>query len=211
MLAMAVDLPYDWDDYRSDFHSSPAYAAQESALLEILTSLSPPKSVLEVGPGLGRVTKILTQLWPSKVNDHPTKFYLSDLSEPAIEQASAACSEVDFTYHIGRLQDARPFPKQTFDLVLAIEVLMHISPSEVGRAISNLLSAVVQPNGILVTCDWTQVLPSTVPIRTQNFCHDYSALFSRLKATILTSTPVGLQTIFLVSASSVSASPVPHG
>jgi SAM-dependent methyltransferase len=191
-----VDTPYDWDDYRSDFIPSEAYRLQEVALETLLSALPPPATVLEVGPGFGRVTKILTQLWPK------AKFALADLSEAAIEQTSAACPEVDFSMAVGRLQDDRLFPPATFDLVVAIEVLLHIPPgaATAQRAVNNTLSYLKPKTGVLITCDWTQPLPEAVPIRRDNFCHDYPTLFdhARPAAILVSATPVGLQTIYLV-------------
>jgi SAM-dependent methyltransferase len=184
--------------------------------------------VLEVGPGFGRVTKILTQLWPSEdnANQPPTKFAIADLSEAAIEQTSAACPQIDFAYEVLPLPDGlasrRPFPSRTFDLVVAVEVLLHIPPSSVQQAVNHLLSCLKparqptrahgvspaattlakgQGSGVLITCDWTQPLPSSTPIRNQNFCHDYQDLFahSKLPATIVAAVPTGLQTIFVVT------------
>jgi SAM-dependent methyltransferase len=201
-----VDAPYDWSDYRSDFVPSPAYEAQEAALRDLLVNLR-PESVLEVGPGFGRITQILTQLWPSE----GTKFAIADLSEAAIEQTSAACPQIDFAYEVlpspGGLASRRPFPRRTFDLVVAVEVLLHIPPSSVQQAVNHLAQAVSSsPGSGLITCDWTQPLPprpdgSPTPIRQDNYCHDYPALFKAAHPALelLHSVPTanGLQTIFV--------------
>jgi SAM-dependent methyltransferase len=226
--------PYDWDDYQSDWKPSAAYEAQEAALLSILTVLDPPpKTVLEVGPGFGRVTKILTQLWPATDTHLDTgthgasdvEFYLTDLSKAAIEQASTACSTTFFRYEVGRLEDHRLFSGKTFDLVVAIEVLLHIPPgsrhgdsqhgdsrhgdsANVQRAVNNLLAYVKPKTGALITCDWTQALPprrdgTPHPIRRDNFLHDYPALLAhaRPEATLVAAVPTGLQTIFVIRRS----------
>ena len=216
--ATGVGKPYDWDNYRSDFHSSPAYEQQETQLLKILGTLyskqrsgpAPyPKSILEVGPGFGRITSHLVNLFPKAL------FALSDLSESAIEETSAALPQISFACATGPLQSMNlrhAFPITLdidhqskegdraggFDLVVAIEVLLHIPSEEVSAAIYNLLTALA-PTGVLITCDWTKALPG-VAIRNQNFRHDYHALFAAASPpnAILTEVPTGLQTIYVV-------------
>jgi 2-polyprenyl-3-methyl-5-hydroxy-6-metoxy-1,4-benzoquinol methylase len=130
------------------------------------------------------------------------------VSEAAIEQTSQSLPQVDFAYHVGPLQrpNRRPFPKAQFDLIVAIEVLMHIPPTEVLSAINNLVGSLrpptpTTPGGHLITCDWSQHLKASTPIRNQNFCHAYPALFSSAKIPVHIERiqPIGLQTLFVVT------------
>lgn len=217
---MVVDQPYNWDDYRSDFKPGLAYELQEAAfssiLPKVLTSLG-VASVLEVGPGFGRITRLLLAAYPSP----PATYALSDLSEAALIETSEAFPKVDFSLYVGPLQNARPFPRRVFDLVVAIEVLMHIPPDKVDRAVDHLLASVRprtanHPGGVLITCDWTEALPllsngTEHPIRTSNHRHNYPRLFKESGATsghthththavnLLAIQPVGLQTLYAVS------------
>lgn len=189
-----ADVPYDWDRYELDFRPSPAYAAQAEAVGWVLTLLEgDPAAILEVGPGLGRITRLLTERWPR------AEFGLWDVSEAAIEKTSAAIPTVQFTYGLGEIQRAShllswfPFVAPGgFDLVVAVEVLMHVPPDEVEAAIGNLLRA-IRPGGYLLSCDWTQ--PTNRPVRVSNYCHDYAQLYGKR---LVAAHPTGAQTVFLV-------------
>ena len=206
-----IDKPYDWDHYEDEWYNSPTYATQERELQEHFEGLK-PKTVLEVGPGLGRVTKILVDMYPR------AQFALADLSAAAITKTSEAIPDVDFSISVGSLQAAPPhnpvalanFPlllagASGFDLVVAVEVLMHIHPDLVPRAIANLLGALSttrSAHGILITCDWTESLPTSggipTPVRNSNYRHDYLDLFRLAGAKFGSRKVVGLQSIFVV-------------
>jgi len=206
-----IDKPYDWDHYEDEWYNSPTYATQERELQGHFEGLK-PKTVLEVGPGLGRVTKILVDMYPR------ARFALADLSTVAIEKTSRALPDVDFSMSVGPLQavgQLNPlslghFPSLLdgapgFDLVVAVEVLMHIHPDLVPRAIANLLGALStaqSAHGILITCDWTESLPTSggipTPVRNSNYRHDYLDLFRLAGAKFGSRKVVGLQSIFVV-------------
>jgi SAM-dependent methyltransferase len=230
---VAVDLPYDWDNYRSDFRPSPAYVAQEQALAaqvgSALLALAPkpasksasgpsepssgpatlrgpaPIRVLEVGPGFGRITSLVLAVAADLDLDldlDRLSYSALDVSQAALDLSQATAQGANPAFRFDRtwvadLSDPvgpsqshqSPWlpasPAVAFDLVLAIEVLLHIPPTEVQQttgsgsgsgsgcpvqqaiitegcpvqqAISNLLSA-VKPTGTLITCDWTEPLP----------------------------------------------------
>lgn len=209
--------PYNWDRYEDYFpaDSSPAYVDQEQALQEVLGQQYPskdlsPRSILEVGPGLGRITKILVDQWPS------AHFSLADISEAAIEKTSTALPSVDFSYAVGPLQTTNLAAKlgkvkgrsdleqDGFDLIVAFEVLMHIPPTDLPAALKNLLASLaLTPAGVLLTCDWTEPLPEVAPntpplIRADNFRHSYPEAFASAGAQVVASRVTGLQTIFTV-------------
>jgi hypothetical protein len=195
-----LNTPNDWDNYEDEFIPGPAYEHQEEALSEVFASFQPdPASVLEVGPGLGRITKLATGMWPQ------AEFCLFDLSKAAIEKTSLALPDVDFVSVTGNIAIAGalalPSLPKRFDLVIAVEVLLHIHPSLVSTAVSNLLTA-TRVGCYLVTCDWTERLapPNQPerPIRVGNYRHDYPSLFHAAGASIIESRRTGLQTIYLV-------------
>lgn len=193
-----ASTPYDWDRYEDDFRRTSAYARQEAQLESIFATLpEPPQHVLEVGPGLGRITKMLVDRWPEAA------FGLMDLSRLALEKTSMAVPNRVFEIEVDRIQHtidfAQAFPLASvgglFDLVVAIEVMLHIPPHEVEYAARNLLKA-VKPGGHLVTCDWTEEIGREV--RVQNYRHDYANLFNYIGATTILSERTGLQTIYVV-------------
>jgi SAM-dependent methyltransferase len=167
-------IPY-WQErghtYRADFRPD-RYRRQETELARVLKGLQ-FDSVLDVGCGFGRIYGLL----PKRV-----RYVGIDVSGAMLAT------------HIGRglpwvslvetaLRDYRASGK--FDLVIAVEMLMHVPPGDVQAAVRKLdrLSA-----RAIVTCDWTTPVPRPAP---HNFLHDYSGMGGR-------KIPVGLQTIRVI-------------
>lgn len=217
MIESDALVPYDWEHYETEFHPSKAYEDQEVVLQEALAQIQPdPASILEVGPGLGRITRRLLANWPY------AEFSAADIALAPLAVAAQLSGGLAWEFHLTEgiqapkalhafyginAQTSNPYlPNPTFDLVVAIEVLMHISPTQVNQAVVNLLAAVSKAPGspsCLLTCDWTEALAPLAngeprPIRVQNNRHDYRAIFKRYGAEIIVETKVGLQTIFLV-------------
>lgn len=194
--------PYDWDDYRSDWKPNAAYVEQEDELREMIEDIRPaPKSVLEIGPGFGRITRLVDLT----LSDHEVDYRALDVSAVALHDAQLFVHP-SFEFDEVIVQpiqhpDLGPhLPKA--DLVIAIEVLMHIPPSQVQQAVDNMLLA-TKPGGTLITCDWTRNLGRT-PIRDRNYRHEYHALFDRAgnkvgRPMIIRSRGVGSQTIYAVT------------
>jgi cyclopropane fatty-acyl-phospholipid synthase-like methyltransferase len=170
------------ETYAAKF-DAPAYEEQERALAAVLAELD-YATVLEVGCGFGRIARLLhgqytgIDLSPTMLASNP-----ADLRTAALIETS--------------LEDYRPDGR--FDLVIAVEVLMHVPPADLPKAIRKLdrLSS-----RYIVTVDWTTPLPRK-KTAAHNFLHDYSALeqgpFGRTRG--VTRIPVGLQTIHLVDKS----------
>lgn len=95
------------------------------ALDEALPRTSPTR-ILEVGVGEGEVTARLAERWPD------ASFTGLDLPDPELAGHWTGRGFTPLFGDIGRL----PFPDDTFDLVLAIEVLEHV-PSP-GLALAEL-------------------------------------------------------------------------
>ena len=79
---------------------------------------------------------------------------------------------------------------ETYDLVLAVEFLMHVPPDEVADAVNTMRSLA---NRHIVTCDWTE--PIKKPAAPHNWRHDYEALFGD---SIVRRETVGRQTVYRV-------------
>lgn len=147
--------------YEAAFPNSPKYLAQEQALAAVLEPL-PFHTVLEVGCGFGRIGQLVQALRPSAL------YSGVDISP---DQVAAAAR---------RLPDANllvtPFldfdTDRQWDLVLAVEFLMHVPPEQLGATMAKLgrLTA-----GHLVTLDWNQPIDSEVS--PHNWCHDYTRWF----------------------------------
>ena len=148
----------------------PSHREQEAAISAVLQGLD-YSTVLEVGCGDGRITSLLT---PPRT--------LIDISDRVFDTAQWTGS----TGFQSSLQDFTT--DQRWDLVIAVEVLMHIPPSDIGQACDKLLEL---SNRYVVTCDWTE------PLRKQtakhNWLHPYAELLRPTRAI-----GVGKQTIHVI-------------
>ena len=147
------------------------HAKQEAALRKVLASL-PFGSVLEVGCGNGRITKMV----PSAT--------VIDISPDRVEATTHRFPDTEGI--VSSLQDFDT--DRQWDLVIAVEVLMHIPPAQIEQACDKLLAL---SNRWVVTCDWTQ--PLRRPIAEHNWLHPYAELLRPTR-----SIPVGLQTIHVI-------------
>lgn len=86
------------------------------AALDDLVPAAPPDTVLEVGVGEGEVTRRLARRWPG------SSFVGLDLPDPDLAGHWADAPFAALFGDVGRL----PFPDDSVDLVLAIEVLEHV-------------------------------------------------------------------------------------
>ena len=151
----------------------PSHREQEAALAEVLGSLD-FDSTLEVGCGDGRISSLLPQ--PLTVLDLEPKRVAATAERTG---ARGICSSLqDFT------------TDQRWDLVIAVEVLMHIPPKDIQSACDKLLALASR---WVVTCDWTQ--PTHKPTAKHNWLHPYAELLHPTH-----SIPVGRQTIHVIHA-----------
>lgn len=162
----------------------PEHAAQEAALVNVLRDLD-FGSVLEVGCGDGRVTSLLAGL---------TREPITVLDVNA-ERVASTIRRVPGT--IGVHSNIVDFSTdQRWDLVIAVEVLMHVPPEDIEAACDNLrrLSA-----RWIVTCDWTEPLPAGKERAEHNWLYDYARLLSPTR-----SVRVGRQTIHVTRSEAVA-------
>lgn len=118
-----------------------------------------PRDILEIGPGRGRITRILREFFP-------------DARYTGVDISNRLATEVwpGGTVVVSPIQDWAA-PVHSFDLVLTSEVLMHVPPNEVGPVIGNLLLAA---RGYLLLLEWMPVLWEVrAEISPWNWPHDY--------------------------------------
>jgi len=169
-----MNLEKYWSDrgkiYLEQFRDKPAHEKaffknQEESLLNLIKSYS-FNSILEVGCGFGRFTKILSE------NFKPEKYVAIDLSPDQIEKAKKYVQDKKIEFICKPIQDFKSEAK--FDLVFASEVLMHISFNDIGDIIKKLVS--LSTNKI-ITIDWFD--NENMGKDSGGFCfmHDYQKLF----------------------------------
>jgi hypothetical protein len=166
---VTYDARHFWEEYR--IKEREEFANQEWAIREALRYVGPVDSILEVGPGDGRVTKLLPPGDLTRLDIDPSR-----LRQPQ-----------DIEADLGTW-----WPDRQWDLVVAVEVLMHVPPATIEHAVAALFRASCRA---IVTCDWT------VPGHKQaghNWVHDYGEWFSDGDWDFVLETPVGRQTVFLL-------------
>ena len=171
--------------YKEQFRYNKKFELQEQTLIDYLkknVAMSSSLTVLEVGCGFGRITKLLLQNFPN------IREYLAvDLSSHQIENAKEYViipstmtikkegqSNVDLKFIISDIQSLQVDKK--FDLVIAAEVLLHILPSEIKEVVSKLVNL---SNKHVVNIDWyeEQTPKKAAP---HNFMHNYEEIYKNI-------------------------------
>ena len=160
----------------SGYKASDAHLAQQTVLLKVLGPIK-FKSVLDVGCGFGRIGELLA--------DRDVDYTGIDVSPQMIAAAKKRLPGGRFA-----VTSLDEFEGDTYDLVLAVEFLMHVPPDEVADAVNTMRSLA---NRHIVTCDWTEAIKK--PAAPHNWLHDYEALFGD---SIVRREVVGRQTVYRV-------------
>lgn len=161
--------------------------AQLTELMHLLRPLS-FDSVAEVGCGSGRVGQVLT-------SERRSSWLGMDISRAQLAEARRRYPSLG-PYVAEASASALPLADNTRDLVLAVEVLMHIPPESVGQVLRELWRVARR---YVVHLDWSE---DYLPGFGTGWCwvHDYPALWASLGATAervrLRST--GIQSVFIV-------------
>jgi SAM-dependent methyltransferase len=168
--------------YKEQFRYNKNFELQEQMLIDYLkknVSLSPSSTVLEVGCGFGRITKLL-------LLNFPIKEYLAvDLSPHQIENAKEYVrpketikkegkANPDIKFIVSDIQSLQVDKK--YDLVIASEVLLHVLPSEINEVISKLVSL---SNKHIVNIDWYEE-QTPKRVAPHNFIHNYEEIYKKI-------------------------------
>ena len=167
---------YQQDFSRNSLHPirRAAFHAQTRVLMKLLKSLA-FSSVLEIGCGFGRITKILVETFPG------IKLYDAlDLSPEQIANAQSYVQSDKVTYYCSTFQDFQLPTGRSYDLVLASEVLLHVPPAEIEAFVHKMVSLSLMH---VVHIDW---YPKTIPERVDyhNFPHNYEIIYRDLGSRI---------------------------
>jgi 2-polyprenyl-3-methyl-5-hydroxy-6-metoxy-1,4-benzoquinol methylase len=146
--------------YEREFPHNETHQLQEQALQQLLLTL-PGRSVLDVGCGFGRIGEIIARVRPDMI------YTGLDLSPEQLAAARRRLPDAEFIQ--STLEDFET--TRRWDVVLAIEVLLHVPPNRVMHAISRLRR---WAELYVVTLDWDTPIPGKRAV--ENWCHDYVAL-----------------------------------
>ena len=140
---------------------------QETFLIDVLRSSGIPlASILEVGCGFGRITRLLA----SSFQD--TKITALDLSPEQLENAKRYCGQQsNISFQQYDLYSGKPFPGAGYDIMVAIEVFLH-HPRPIVLGLFRRLAAVASH---LINIDWSEHWPWKTAEHV--WVHDYSRVY----------------------------------
>jgi SAM-dependent methyltransferase len=164
--------------YQKKFKYDESKRLQEEFLIDYLNGIDGSfKSVLELGCGFGRITKLLL----TKYNNI-TEYLAIDLSPDQIENAKKYVSslktpsnqdQIKLDFMVSDIQSLNLDKK--YDLVILSEVLLHILPTEIDSIIQKLLTL---SNRHIINIDWYEDIPPERQ-KPHNFIHQYEAIYKK--------------------------------
>jgi len=138
-------------------------------LTDLLRTLRPPASVLDVGCGYGRLAAQVRQLWPrASYTGLDVSADLAAATQLRVPDAEVVCADL-VAWEADR----------TWDLVLAVSVLGHLLPTDVPDVIDKLRDFAKRD---LIIMDWDDAGARTP----YQFGHDYRALLPDAERTLVT-------------------------
>ena len=170
--------------YKDNFKYNNKFQLQEHFLIEYLANniftvnKSEQMSVLEVGCGFGRITRLVLENFGKSI----AKYVAVDMSPDQISNAKQFVHEsgkdenLEFVVSDIQSLGSTGVSSEKYDLVLACEVLLHVLPSEIEQVVSQLTS---MSSRYIVNVDWyEEELPKK--IAPHNFIHKYEEIYSNI-------------------------------
>lgn len=158
--------------YFQELNEQPSYqkkrlVQQENFLLSHIANFK-FKSILEIGCGSGRYTKILSTKFK------PETYFAIDISKGQIEKAREYVNDDKIEFICTEIQNLKLDRK--FDLVFAGEVLMHINFDEIEGVIQKTIS---YSKNKIISIDWYN--ENNIGCTGLDYCfiHDYRTLFTK--------------------------------
>jgi SAM-dependent methyltransferase len=161
--------------YKKNFRYDKDKRLQEEFLLTHLNGISGSfKSVLELGCGFGRITKLLLTNY-----SNITEYLAVDISPDQIQNAKSLLSstklpnKVELDFLVSDIQSLKLDKK--YNLVILSEVLLHILPAEIDSIIKKLITF---SNKHIINIDWYADHPPRIQAR-HNFIHQYETIYKK--------------------------------
>ena len=156
--------------YKQNFRYDKNFKLQEEILTDYLKKYS-FSTVLEVGCGFGRVTRLLLSTFPQI-----KEYFAFDLSPHQIENAKLNIQDVNgakekIEFMVSDIQSFQSDKK--YDLVISSEVFMHVLPSEINEVIRKLIN---YSSEHVCNIDWYE---EKTPRKAEsfNFIHNYEKIY----------------------------------
>lgn len=166
---MSNEIYYDYKEYWKhegklnkidslSFRLTKEHDVQIPPLLEAVKQIN-PKSILEIGAGWGRIAKHIRQI--------------SDAEYLALDLSYERLSMIDDKTVGRKVIDYMDFiPAKKYDLIIAVEVLMHIPPDIIEEFVQKMKSMA----NWIITIDYDPQEPRDIVLADHNFLHDYNKL-----------------------------------
>lgn len=143
------------------------FRIQEQELIEFLKKIE-FSSILEVGCGFGRITKLISENFPNI-----QEYQAIDISPDQIEDAKKAVNSDKIKFKATTIQNFNPSKK--YDLVISTYMLMHVPDSEIKTVIEKMIEL---SSKHIVNVDWFQKAKPL--LRTShNWNHKYHELYKK--------------------------------
>lgn len=167
-------VSYQKEFNKHNFFLNRYFEMQEKILIKFLKKEIDFSSVLEVGCGFGRITKLI-------IEDFPTVERMSaiDISPAQIENAKRYVDSDKVKFLCGKIQDLN-IHSENYDLILASEVLMHIHFTEIDTVIKQLVRISKKH---IINLDWYRQT-SGVELGGYCFAHDYEGLYKKYECKV---------------------------
>ncbi len=170
------DIYYDYNAYWKkegtlsprdslSFQLTNEHVAQEKPLINAVKEIN-PSSILEIGAGWGRIVKLL------RSNGISCPYLALDLSYDRLKQ-------IDDKTVQRKVEDFVDFEPEQYDLILAIEVLMHIPPD----ILEDFIEKMKRHAKWIITLDYDPKETRDIELADHNFLHDYDRLLPNAKKT----------------------------
>lgn len=140
---------------------------QQEKIIKKIISKFKPKSILEIGCGSGRFTKILSELTEFE------KYFAIDISQGQIDSAKKFVNNEKIDFQCTKVQDLDIDEK--FDLIFSSEVLMHINFNDIDSVIKKI---VLLAKKKIITIDWFDSKKIGEEAGEYCFLHDYNDLYT---------------------------------
>ena len=170
-----------WSNYAKniidniDFDNS-AFQLQLTELMKVLYRIQPFETVLEIGPGTGRITDLMLH----NFNDIKEYTVLEISSDMVNKLLGNIKPRKHFNIIIGDISRwetlDKAFGNKKYDLVLAVEVLMHIKPEDIFNVLGSMLYLAKRD---VVHVDYST--DTKEELQPHNFNHNYEEMYSKYR------------------------------
>lgn len=171
------NVDFNHKDYKHQEQVFRQFLKGLKRLKEVNMDQKPIETVLEVGAGTGRITKIMLEEFPDIF-----RYDVTDLQFDRLTLAETIGPDnvrklnwysLDITSDEFNLVFAPHSPIKTYDIILSSEVFMHIKPEDIGSVLKRVTGLLAPNHGLIANIDWG----SSPEPSEWCFIHDYDKMY----------------------------------